>query len=182
MINTDPLSDLVIDEVMYHPVDANDEYIELYNPTAAPIELASAAGPWRLDGGIQYTFDAGLSLAPGGRVVVVGFDPVSDIVRFGAFLATYGGEVLMPGVEIVGPWEGSLDNAGERLALEKPLVTDDPDDPGWAMIDEVIYSDVAPWPATPDGQGDALQRVGPDGSGNDPANWEASSPTPGRGQ
>jgi len=185
MTNAGLLSDVVIDEVMYHPVDANDEYVELYNPTEAPIELAGAAGSWRLNGGIQYTFDAGLSLAPGGRVVVVDFDPVFDIVRFGTFLTIYGGEVLIPGVEIVGPWEGNLANAGERVALEKPQATGDSDDPvAWVIVDEVLFGDVTPWPTSPDGQGDALQRIsaGPANAGSDPANWEASSPNPGRGQ
>jgi hypothetical protein len=175
--NAAPLSDVVIDEIMYHPVDANDEYVELFNPTESTIEL----GTWRLNGGTEYTFEAGQSLAPNGRLVVVGFNPITDVIRFGVFLDTYVGDVLLPGVEIVGPWQGSLANGGERLVLEKPQVSDDTDDAvAWTIIDEVIYSDIAPWPSSADGQGDTLQRIDSEGilSGSDPANWRSSLPTP----
>ncbi|UCD51399.1 MAG: lamin tail domain-containing protein [Phycisphaerales bacterium] len=181
--NVTPLADVVIDEVMYHPVDANDEYIELFNPTDTAIELAGPAGPWRLNGGIEYSFAPGQSLEPGGRLVVVDFSPLADFDRLGEFVLSYADELLIPGVDIVGPWQGSLNSAGERLALEKPLATDDPNDPDWAIVDEVIYSDVAPWPTGPDGQGEVLQRqsVEPAGSGNDPANWQGATPSPAYG-
>ena len=51
------------------------------------------------------------------------------------------------------------------------------------VVDEVIFSDVAPWPAaTDDGQGNALHRVFTDAthSGNDPANWRSGPPAPGQ--
>ncbi|MHC4518360.1 MAG: lamin tail domain-containing protein [Planctomycetota bacterium] len=176
--NEIPLSDVVIDEVMYHPADVDEEYIELFNPT----DVAIGLGTWRLSGGVECAFAADQSLVPQGRLVVVGFDPVTDVTRYGAFLTTYVGDVLMPGVDIVGPWQGNLANAGERVALEKPQVSDDTNDPvAWIVTDEVIYSDVSPWPARADGQGDALQRISsePTHSGNDPANWRSSLPTPG---
>ena len=42
----------VIDELMYHPIDPNEEYIELYNPLNQKIDLGGArsrgvsTGPW----------------------------------------------------------------------------------------------------------------------------------------
>ena len=180
--NSSPLADVVIDEVMYHPVDVNDEYIELFNPTDQSIELARSAGTARLTGGIDYVFEPGTVLEAGARLVVVGFDPVVETSRLDAFAAAYGGDTWMPGVTIVGPWLGSLGNAGERLALEMPQASDDRNDPvAWVIVDEVIFGDVSPWPSQADGQGDALQRVdsSPMSSGNDPANWQASPPSPG---
>ena len=181
--NASPIRDVVIDEVMYHPVDANDEYVELLNPTDGPLEFHGAEGVWRLDGAVAYTFEAGLSMPAGGRLVVVGFDPFVDVSRLGVFAAVYGAESLTPGVDIVGPWSGNLSNRSERVALEKPQLSDDPGDPiAWVVVDEVIYGDVAPWPESPDGWGDALQRIEADAfhAGNDPANWQAATPTPGR--
>ena len=181
--NGNPLPGIVIDEIMYHPAgETDDEYIELVNPTASRSVMANSEGAWRLDGAVEFTFDGSVSIPSGGRLIVVGFDPQTDADRLTTFITSYHTGLLTPGVDIVGPWLGSLSNAGERLALEMPLPADQPDDPiSWGIVDEVIYADVPPWPKSADGAGDVLQRIHPDAhfSGNDPTNWEAASPTPG---
>ena len=93
-------------------------------------------------------------------------------------------EVRRTLMEIVGPFPGNFANNGERLAVKRPQAPDDAEDPiSWVVVDEVIYSDITPWPVEPDGFGDVLQRNYADvyHSGNDPANWRAERPTPGRG-
>jgi len=167
---------------MYHPANDTDaEYIELYNPTASRIYLENPEGTWRLDGGVDYTFEGNTSISANGRLIVVGFDPYTETDLLADFIAVYNSGTLIPGVDIVGPWDGNLSNAGERLALEMPQAADLPGDPvSWVIVDEVIYGDVSPWPQTADGTGEALQRIFADQyhSGNDPDNWKASSPTP----
>jgi hypothetical protein len=166
---------------MYHPVDSNDEYMELYNPTAGQIDLENTDGTWRLDGGVDYTFPTGISIPAGSRLLIVGFDPAVESSRLAAFVAAYDTAPLTPGVHIVGPWTGNLSNASERVALERPQPADQPGDSvSWVIVDEVIYADISPWPEGADGAGDALQRVNADQyhSGNDPSNWQAASPTP----
>ena len=181
--NGNPLLDVVIDEIMYHPAtDTDEEYIELYNPITSRVFLANPEGAWRLDGAVEYTFPINSSIPSGGRLIVVGFDPRTEAGRMSAFMATYNTDILSAGVDIVGPWLGNLSNAGERLALEMPLPPDQPDDPiSWGIADEVIYSDVSPWPESADGMGSVLQRIFADEyhSGNDPDNWDAMPPTPG---
>jgi hypothetical protein len=49
----------------------------------------------------------------------------------------------------------------------------------YIRIDRVNYDDVAPWPTTPDGAGDALARKITTDYGNDVDNWQADSPSPG---
>ncbi len=181
--NAGPVLDVMIAELMYHPVDPNEEYVELYNPLAQAVELGGADVLWRLDGAVNYDFPAGLSLPAGGRLVVVGFDPAVETSRLSAFTAAYDTGALAAGVQMVGPWSGNLSNRGERLALEKSQPSDDANDPiAWVIVDEVIYSDVSPWPQGPDGAGKALQRLhtDQDHNGNDPANWQAATPNPGK--
>jgi len=181
--NKNPVLDVVIDELMYHPIDPNEEYVELYNPLTTKVDLGAADVAWRLNGAVDYDFPASMSIPAGGRLVIVGFDPAVETARLSAFTAAYQAGALTAGTQIVGPWTGNLSNAGERLALEKSQPGGDPNDPiAWVIVDEVNYSDVPPWPAGPDGQGAALQRVYPDQghSGNDPTNWKAAPPTPGK--
>jgi len=180
--NTNPLPDVVIDEIMYHPAtETDDEYVELYNPLAVRAYLENAEGAGRLDGAVDFIFGMGASIPAGGRLIVVGFDPVAETARLGAFTAAYNTGPLTPGADIVGPWLGELSNKGERLALKRPQSADQPSDPvSWVIVDEVIYADVWPWPETADGDGEALQRISADQyhSGNDPDNWQAATPTP----
>jgi hypothetical protein len=181
--NANPVSDIVISEIMYHPIDPNEEYIELYNPTGRPILLANANGTWRLDGAVNFDLPAGIWMNPGKRLIVVGFDPVTEPQRLSAFIAAYQTGALAAGTDIIGPWAGNLSNAGERIAIERPQAPDVAGDPiSWVIADEVIYSDGAPWPIGADGDGKALHRIQSDQyhSGNDPANWSPAAPSPGK--
>jgi len=174
---------VVVSEIMYNPTAANEEYVEIYNPTASAVAMFGVEGPWRMDGAISYTFGSSVWLAAGDRIILVPFDPAVESARLDAFMAACGVTGLVANVNVFGPFTGSLSNGGERLALERALAPDLPDpDMPWVVVDEVIYGDYDPWPRTPDGQGDALERVSADAaaSGNDPANWQPATPSPGQ--
>ncbi|MHC4742659.1 MAG: lamin tail domain-containing protein, partial [Planctomycetota bacterium] len=182
--NNPGILDIVIDEIMYHPMDPAEEYVELYNPTAFRIYLQNAAGAWRLDDENTqgYVFDLGTYINPGERLVVVGFDPATETERLGDFIAAYATGPLAPGTQIVGPMPGNLANGGERISLKRPQAPDLPEtEVSWVVVDEVVYSDVPPWWVEADGTGLGLQRKFADEehSGNDPANWLVASPSPG---
>ncbi len=183
--NIQPLPSIVISEIMYHPQNGTnqDEYIELYNPTDTAIELQTSAGPWALDGAVNFQFSPSIQLPAQTKIVIVGFDPAADAQRLNAFKAVYNNTDLVAGVNIFGPWTGDLSNAGERLTLEKPQDSDDPLVPtaiSWIIVDECIYGDAWPWPAEPDGTGMALGRITITGSGNNPASWGEIEPSPGQ--
>jgi hypothetical protein len=171
--------DIVVSEIMYHPAptplhpedNTKDEYVELHNPLAVAVPLWTEAGPWRLSGGIDYTFPSNISLSAGGRCLVVPFDP-ADGGALDAFCAAHGltGAVA----QVFGPYRGKLSNRGERIVLERPQLPDEIGEPlPWTIVDEVIYSDRAPWPEQTDGTGRPLLRRSVTEPGTDPANWKA---------
>ncbi len=177
--NQTPASRVVLSEFMPHPQDLEgggnnlqDEFVELYNPLAVTVALANVTGAWRLDGEVSYVFSNGAVLAPGQRQVIVGFDPQAETNTLQAFRDRY--DLGAGPVAILGPWDGQLDNAGGRLALERPQAGDWPGDPiNWVIVDEAIYFDRDPWTPLADGTGRSLQRIDMEDSGNDPVNWFA---------
>jgi hypothetical protein len=177
---------IVISETMYHPPDVNgvdndlDEFIELQNITATNVPLHFAAAPtntWRLRNAVDFDFPTNRTLAAGARLLVVGFDPTTNVTQLAAFRTKYG---VSNSVAVLGPWSGQLDNSGDTIELKQP---DEPDPVTgfvpFILIDKVKYSDVAPWTIGADGTGKSLQRIVNAGFGNDPINWCAADPTAG---
>ena len=189
------LGPVIINEIMFQPPDfvtdvatndnSIDEYIELRNLTAAPVPLYdpnALTNHWKLANGVTYEFAAGDVMPALGLVLVVNFDPVTNLTQLAAFRAKY---AVADGVRIFGPYGGKLDNNGESVELFKP---DPPQGAGrpdegfvpFILVDKVKYNDQAPWPTNAAGTGLALQRVVTSAYGNDPTNWTANLPTAGR--
>ncbi len=143
-----PAGNVVINELMYHPVDPDAEFVELYNNSA---KTGFDLSGWRLDGA-DFTFAPGTILSPNGYLVLA-----KDRV---AFTAAYG--VNIP---IAGEFNGHLENNGETLTLIKPGPSLSQD----TVVDRIAYSPELPWPAA---SGDSsLQRIDPAQTGFTPANW-----------
>lgn len=167
---------VVINEVHYHPADlpgsidnTRDEFIELHNPSTQTIQLAG----WRLKGGSDYTFPAGISIAPGEYLLLVGFDPVRSATLLAEFRTALG---VSPATRIFGPYTPKMANDGASIEIAQP-------DSVLSLFvnrDQVRYLDYAPWPTKPDGSGSSLQRASVSILGNDPANWAALAPSPGK--
>ncbi|MFN0130342.1 MAG: lamin tail domain-containing protein [Verrucomicrobiales bacterium] len=173
---------VVVSEIMYNPAvdpDAGLEFIEVHNAGSATVDLAH----WRLRGEADYDFGAG-NLAPGSVLVLVGFDPSTDLAARDAFLAAY---PTASAPVLRGPWSAGsaslLDNGGATVRLLRPgaLVTPVEAAAFYPALfeDAVDYDDAPPWPTTPDGTGPSLARVRGDVYGDDPGNWTAAAATPG---
>jgi hypothetical protein len=185
---------VVINEIMYHPPnlpgvedDEAGEYIELLNATADPVPLydpepAYSTNTWRLRDAVDFDFPQGTVLPPGGFLLIVGFDPVTNVATLAAFRAYYN---VPDGVPILGPYRGRLANNNDNVELYKPDHPLPPGDPDagyvpYIVADKVRYADQPPWPTNADGAGQSLQRLSASLYGNDPVSWVAANPTPGR--
>jgi hypothetical protein len=180
---------IVISQIMYHPVDAVtsgltndnvlDEFIELHNSSAVRVPLYDAAVPtntWRVRDAVNFDFPAGSSIAAGGFVVLVSFDPVTDVAARAAFQAHYGSSGVL-----FGPYAGKLDNSSDRIRLFKP---DPPNLDGsvpYVLAEQVQYADRPPWPPAADGLGQSLHRMSVSGYADEPTNWVAAVPALGSG-
>ncbi len=153
-------SRLTITEINYHPADATAEelasgvgdnedfeFIEILNTADAPVDLEGI----RFTDGITYTFGS-MMLEPGERVVLAGV-PDALAVRYGAI------------DNVVGPYQGNLSNAGERLTLTAP---------DGSVLASLEFDDAHPWPARADGVGSTLELVSLDADVADPRSWRAS--------
>jgi hypothetical protein len=181
---------ILISEINYNPgipsaaalaadpdVASDDlEFVEIHNPTAADVELTE----WRIRGGVELDFDAGTMLPAGGTVVALSFNPDNpdNADRLSAFRAHYdiGADVVL-----TGGYRNQLSNSGERVQLQRPGTppADEPDLTPRLYEDELLYDDLAPWPAASDGTGASLQRTATTAFGNDAASWRAGTANPG---
>ena len=144
---------LIISEIMYHPraVDGattNLEFIEVFNAGAIFEDMKG----WKLTGGIDFAFPDDFVLQAG-EFAVIAADP--------AALESSAG---ISGV--LGPFEGSLNNAGDRVQLRDSI--------GAIKLD-VEYEPVVAWPVAADGAGHSLALIAPSYGEADPRAWTASA-------
>ena len=189
--NADPkVGPIVISEIMYNPdwplgsLYTNDqyEYVELHNVTTDAVTLFDfdKGQPWKFTDGIDFTFpdESPVTIASGEYVVVVK-NPEAFSWR----------HPRVPADRILGPYDGQLNDSGEKLEISMPGDVAGDGERRYIRIDRVNYSDgfhpddslgsIDLWPTEADGYGKSLTRDRPGDYGNDPDNWTASAPSPG---
>jgi hypothetical protein len=141
---------VVLNEIMYHPTGGQDDFqfIELWNAGQTAADLSG----WSLTKGVEFTFPAGFNLPPDGYTIV-GRNPKALTLQLGN------------AVRIAGAFKGKLSHKGERIELV---------DASRRQVDAVKFSDVAPWPMAADGYSGSLERINPNGAGDDAFNWAGS--------
>jgi len=179
----------VISEIQYHPSGHEGaEYVELLNIGDLTVTLYDTAeqAPWRFtddpdDPKIDLLLpsDPPVTLEPGEYLVLA-----KDLTLFNAAYT------IPAGVQVLAWGFGKLPDDGGKIQLRRPFEVDDDGVRQWVRVDRIVYSDGAhpqdfaegedPWPVDADGQGKSLSRVDPQAYGNDPANWQAAAPSPGR--
>ncbi|HOK77973.1 MAG TPA: lamin tail domain-containing protein, partial [Verrucomicrobiota bacterium] len=149
-----PEQHIVINELMYHPVVPDAEFIELHSTASS---TAYDLSNWRING-LDCTIPPATILAPGGFLVFV---KKADV-----FSRTYGSSI-----PIAGTFDGSFDHGGETVSLVQPGATPEQD----VIIDQVTFDDDPPWPTVADGTGPSLQLIDPQQDNNRVANWGVSA-------
>ncbi|HOW67881.1 MAG TPA: lamin tail domain-containing protein [Verrucomicrobiota bacterium] len=162
---------VVINEVLYNPIsgDNEDEFVELYNPSAEAISL----GGWRLVDGIDFTFPEEAVLPAKSYAVVT-----RNASRFLLQHTNLDASVVW------GNFGGSLANDGERLALAMPqwMTVTNADQTitpfrAYVTVDEVTYGEGGRWGRWSDGGGSSLELVDARADNRQAANWADSDET-----
>lgn len=196
---------VVMTEIMYHPPDLGtndntwDEYIQLYNMSTNIVKLydtnsydGAYTNHWNINKAVDFEFPTNNVIRPGEFILIVGFDPANPTNA--AYLQHFRALYNIPDsfTNIFGPLKGKLSNGGDTIEWRKtdPRQIPPHPDAGYVpniLVDKVKYNDKWPWPTNavggvgkPDGGGAAIRRVKPDCYGNEPTNWIAAVPTPGR--
>ena len=165
------VSDVVLNEIMYHPVSEDDEeeFVELFNRGTNTVDLSR----WRLRGGISFNVPAGTALPAGGYLVIA--------ANRTNLLATHPG--LAPSMTL-GNFSGKLGNGGDTVRLEMPDDLATTNAAGqWVTnqihitVDAVEYSTGGRWGNWADGGGSSLERVDPHAPAQFASNWADSDET-----
>jgi hypothetical protein len=142
--------EVVINEIHFNPSDNTvcQEFIEIYNPDAATIDLSG----WRISGAVDYHFPAGSFIAAG-TYLVIAEDPPTLLDTLN--------------VTALGPYSGSLDSEGETLRLRDPV---------GQVVDEVDYKVGFPWPVASNGGGASIELLNANLDNSLGSSWRASMP------
>src|SRR4051794_34062792 len=149
---------VVISKIMYHPAGTLPEYIELYNNTATPFDMAN----WKVRHAVEYEFPSFTTNDPG----LTFLRPFERIVLSDATASELRNAYGMPdAIRVYGPWKGKLKNGEDRITLK---------DKNEVTVCTVKYADRGHWPRSADGAGHALVLKNPNRVVDDWRNWTAS--------
>ncbi|MCZ6793634.1 MAG: lamin tail domain-containing protein [Planctomycetota bacterium] len=151
---------IVINEIMYHPIDLNPdaEFLELYNRGDAPVDLSG----WRLTSGVNFEFPQGTVMAPDSYLVVARSPSTIREVHGLAAGAVLGPN---PADEDAVDRFGRLRDDGERVILR---------DVAGNIADAIRYHDGGQWPTWADGGGSSLELIDPFQNNDVGSAWDAS--------
>ena len=158
---------VAINEIHCNPDDETEqvEFVELHNAGATDVDLSG----WYFDAGLTYRFAPGATL-PAEGYLVVAENPEQIHAKWSA------GRFSIDGDLVLGPYEGRLDNEGERVALCNTA---------GQLVDEVDYRIGFPWPTVGSpvprgtvGTGASIQLIHSEADNDVAGNWRSAPPSP----
>jgi hypothetical protein len=147
---------MIISEIMYHPRHSNSlEFVEVYNADLIEQDLSD----FRIAGDVEYRFPAGTKL-PVGSYLVVARNPALMQAAYGI------NNVLGPWLPGTATGTNSLPDDTGRVRLRNKA---------GAVLLEVNYEGVSPWPLAADGTGHSMVLARPSYGEDDPRAWSQSA-------
>jgi len=139
---------VTFNEIYYNPQGTSEdqEWIELHNQMAINVDLSG----WKLTGGVDFVFPEGTTI-PGSGFYLIAKNP---------------GNSALSGLNVTGPFAGSLSNGGETVRLRSRSAR---------LMDELDYADSEPWPVGPDGSGATLAKIESSLLSGKSSSWRAST-------
>lgn len=160
--------DIVLNEIMFNPItrDSADEYIEFYNRGTNTVDL----GGWKLTRGVDYKIPPNTRVAPDGFLVVA-----KDLTHLRSI------HPHLNASNSVGNFDGTLGNAGDHVALSKPIalvstnaIGDLVTNIAYAVVAETRYFGGGRWGFYADGGGSSLELTDPHSDPLQASNWADS--------
>ena len=146
---------LVISKISYNPLETDAfpeskdlEFIEIQNTGSTTVDLT---GLYLSKLGVSYQFEENAFILPEQSIYLVG--------NMEVFYAKYGREAF-------GRFDRDLSNSSQNLVLSDAFGN---------IIDQVEYTDSAPWPETADGDGFYLELMDVNSDNSLASSWQASS-------
>jgi len=146
---------LVISKISYNPLETDTfpeskdlEFIEIQNIGTTTVNLT---GVYLSKLGVSYQFEENATISPAQSIQLVGNTDV--------FFDRYG-------LEAYGRFDRDLSNSSQNLVLADAFGN---------IIDQVEYTDSAPWPETADGDGFYLELIDVNSDNALASSWKASS-------
>ena len=146
---------MVISKISYNPLETDTfpeskdlEFIEIQNIGTTTVNLT---GVYLSKLGVSYQFEENATISPAQAIQLVGNTAV--------FFDRYG-------LEAYGRFDRDLSNSSQNLVLADAFGN---------IIDQVEYTDSAPWPESADGDGFYLELIDVNSDNALASSWKASS-------
>lgn len=176
--DTPLIGPLVFSKISYRPV-RGAEFIEITNISTSTVALSTSDSEslsWKIEG-VFYQFPQGISVPPGGRLLLVPTDPNSACISntYREVLdgngVTLSNNMVTGAVRILGPYGSSLGDSGGHLALYRPGWIDLSGQPVYIQVEEVNYQNGLPWPPLNNQSEDIILTRNAARYSDDPTNW-----------
>jgi hypothetical protein len=151
---------LIINEIMYDPLDGQNEWLEFYNRSSQPVDLAHwTFNDKAISSGVNSFIisDSAMTVLSGGFVVVAAESTVCNIF---SNLGSPHPDISLSILNRSGGF--SFNNDGDAIVLK---------DLTGQTIDSVAYLPSWHHPDVVDTRGRSLERINPNIDTNDPRNW-----------